>query len=86
MAILRAMDDATQDARMKHLVTLAAKAAAAAPPSDALMSQTLDALRTLVFPQLRPASVSGHLSKASTTPSLSPSSSQPCHSPTTSTI
>ena len=44
---------------MKHLVTLAAKAAAAAPPSDALMSQTLDALRTLVFPQLRPASVSG---------------------------
>jgi len=59
MAILRAMDDATQDARMKHLVTLAAKAAAAAPPSDALMSQTLDALRTLVFPQLRPASVSG---------------------------
>jgi serine O-acetyltransferase len=53
------MDDATQDARMKHLVTLAAKAAAAAPPSDALMSQTLDALRTLVFPQLRPASVSG---------------------------
>ena len=59
MAILRAMDDATQDARMKHLVTLAATAAAAAPPSDALMSQTLDALRTLVFPQLRPASVSG---------------------------
>jgi serine O-acetyltransferase len=53
------MDDATQDARMKHLAALAARAATAAPPSDALLAQTLESLRMLVFPQLRAASMSG---------------------------
>jgi serine O-acetyltransferase len=53
------MDDAMQDARMKHLAALAARAAAAAPPSDTLLAHTLDALRMLVFPQLRGASMSG---------------------------
>ena len=53
------MDDATQDARLKHLAGLAGRAAGIAPPSEFLLAPTLDALRLLVFPQLRSTHVSG---------------------------
>jgi serine O-acetyltransferase len=52
-AILRTMELATQDARLKHLAGLAAARAGAAPPSDTLLLRTLESLRMLVFPQLR---------------------------------
>lgn len=47
------MERATQDARLKHLASLAAERAGAAPPSETLLLRTLDALRMLVFPKLR---------------------------------
>jgi len=53
------MDDATQDARMKGLLGLASAAAGSPPPSDALLAGTVEALRMLVFPQMRASSVSG---------------------------
>jgi serine O-acetyltransferase len=57
--ILRRMDDATQDGRMKHLAGLVSSATTVAPPSEPLLSSTIEALRMLVFPQLRTGSVSG---------------------------
>lgn len=38
---------------MKHLASLAAERAGAAPPSEALLVRTLESLRMLVFPKLR---------------------------------
>lgn len=53
------MDDATQDAHMRHLASLAGQASGVAPPSEPLLIATLEALRPLVFPRLRAGSVSG---------------------------
>jgi serine O-acetyltransferase len=52
-AILRSMELASQDARLTHLASLAAKRAGTAPPADTLLVGTLESLRMLVFPQLR---------------------------------
>jgi serine O-acetyltransferase len=53
------MDDATQDARLRQLASLSGQGSGVAPPSEPLLVATLDALRPLVFPQLRAAGVSG---------------------------
>lgn len=53
------MNAASHDARMAHLHALAARSAIAPPPSEWLLVRTLEALRDLVFPQIRPASISG---------------------------
>lgn len=44
---------------MKHLASLAAERAGAAPPSEALLVRTLESLRMLVFPKLRDPSHPG---------------------------
>ncbi len=48
-----------QDARLQHLASLAATRAGVAPPSEQTLVATLDALRLLVFPQLRGDRISG---------------------------
>ncbi len=53
------MNAATQDARLNHLAALAARCAPVAPPSEQGLVTTMEALRALIFPQLRAANTTG---------------------------
>ncbi len=53
------MDDSRQDAHVQTLAAMASAGTAAPLPSEGLLAQSTEALRHLVFPQLRSLSLSG---------------------------
>ena len=53
------MHDRATDACLQHLAPLAARVPEAVPPSERQLVEVTEALRALVFPALRPSSISG---------------------------
>jgi serine O-acetyltransferase len=58
-AILRRVHDRSIEVCLQHLASLTARAPEAVPPSEQRLLESMDALRALVFPELRPSSSSG---------------------------
>ena len=58
-AILRRVNDRSTDAGLQHLATLAARTPEAKPPSERQLIAATEALRALVFPELRSSGTSG---------------------------
>jgi serine O-acetyltransferase len=60
-AILRPVNDRPTDASLQHLATLAARTPEVKPPAERQLIAAVEALRALVFPELRSSGTSGEV-------------------------